>query len=55
MIRIFKKKDKLKKAIKVQKIKVESDILQKIERFRMTPCGFDYSNMIKRNRKGRRS
>ena len=55
MISIFKKakNDKLKKAIKVQNVNAESDILKKVESFRMTPCGFDYSNMIKRNSKRR--
>jgi len=42
------KKDKVKKAVKIQKIKRESDILQKVENFRTTPCGFHYSDMIKR-------
>ncbi|MFW9900968.1 MAG: hypothetical protein ACFFDY_06735 [Candidatus Thorarchaeota archaeon] len=50
MLRIFKKekKDKVMKAAKLQKLRRESDILQKVESFRNTPCGFDYSNMIKR-------
>ncbi len=50
MLRVSKKekKDKVKKAVRVQKIKRESDILQKVENFRTTPCGFQYSDMIKR-------
>lgn len=50
MVKIFKssKKSKLQEAIKRQNIKRESNILQKIEDFRTTPCGFGYSNMIKR-------
>lgn len=39
---------KLQKAIKKQNIKKESDILQKVENFRTTPCGFWQSDMIKR-------
>lgn len=42
------KNDKLQKAIRKQNIKRESDIMQKVEDFRTTPCGFGYSNMIKR-------
>ncbi|MFX1380484.1 MAG: hypothetical protein ACFFA4_15470 [Promethearchaeota archaeon] len=42
------KKSKLQEAIRKQKIKRESDILQKVEDFRNAPCGFGYSNMIKR-------
>ncbi|UCC20294.1 MAG: hypothetical protein JSV62_03130 [Promethearchaeota archaeon] len=41
-------KGKVKKAMKIQKLKRESDILQKVENFRTTPCGFQYSDMIKR-------
>ncbi|MFX0023996.1 MAG: hypothetical protein ACFE9S_16840 [Candidatus Hermodarchaeota archaeon] len=50
MVKVFKnsKKDKLQEAIKRQKIKRESNILQKVEDFRTTPCGFGYSDMIKR-------
>ena len=49
MAKFFRKnkEERLKKAEKIQKIKRESDITQKIENFRYTPCGFDYSNMIK--------
>lgn len=55
MVHFFRKnkEEKLKRAVKVQKIKRESDIMQKIENFRFTPCGFDYSNMIKRRFKRR--
>lgn len=42
------KKEKLKKAVKAQKIRRESDIIHKVESFRLTPCGFGYSDMIKR-------
>jgi len=42
------KKNKLKKAIKIHNIRREDDILQKIENFKSTPCGFSYSGMIKR-------
>jgi len=50
LLNVFKKsKDmKLQKAIKKQNIKKESDILQKVENFRTTPCGFWQSDMIKR-------
>jgi hypothetical protein len=50
MVKIFKnsEKNKLQDAIKRQKIERESNILQKVEDFRTTPCGFGYSNMIKR-------
>lgn len=50
MAKLFKnsKKNKLQEAIKKQNIRRESDILQKVEDFRTTPCGFGYSNMIKR-------
>jgi hypothetical protein len=53
MKHIFKKekKDKLKKAVKLHNIRRENDILQKIENFRSTPCGFNYSHMIKRKAK----
>ncbi|MFX1346806.1 MAG: hypothetical protein ACFFAI_17045 [Promethearchaeota archaeon] len=55
MVNFFRnnKEEKLKRAEKVQKIKRESDISQKIENFRYTPCGFDYSNMIKGRSKRR--
>ncbi|MFX0082416.1 MAG: hypothetical protein ACFE94_11770 [Candidatus Hodarchaeota archaeon] len=42
------KKEKLKRAVKAENIKRESDIIQKVENYRFTPCGFDYSNMLKR-------
>ncbi len=50
MVKIFNnsKKKKLQEAIKRQNIKRESNILQKVEDFRTTPCGFGYSDMIKR-------
>ncbi len=50
MVRRFNntKKKKLQEAIKRQKIERESNILQKVEDFRTTPCGFGYSDMIKR-------
>ena len=55
MVHLFRKnkEEKLKRAEKVQKIKRECDITQKIEDFRYTPCGFDYSNMIKGRSKRR--
>jgi hypothetical protein len=50
MVKIFKnlRKNRLQEAIKRQKIKRESNIMQKVEDFRTTPCGFGYSEMIKR-------
>ena len=53
MLRIFRKdkKEKLKKAVKAQNIRRESDIIQKVENFRLTPCGFNYSDMIKQRNK----
>jgi hypothetical protein len=50
MFHFFKKdkKEKLRKAVEAQKIRRESDIIHKVENFRFTPCGFDYSDMIKR-------
>ena len=55
MFHIFKKnkKEKLKKAIIAQNIRRESDIVQKVESFRFTPCGFNYSDMIKQRNKRR--
>jgi len=47
------KKEKLKKAVKAQNIRRESDILQKVESFRFTACGFNYSDMIKNRNKRR--
>jgi hypothetical protein len=55
MVRFLRKnkEEKLKRAEKAQKIRRESDITQKIDSFRYTPCGFDYSNMIKGRSKRR--
>lgn len=47
------KKEKLEKAEKVQNLRRECDIIHKVESFRFTPCGFNYTDMLKRRNKRR--
>jgi hypothetical protein len=46
-----RKKEKLEKAYSAQKVEQMSDIHKKIENFRYTPCGYDYTNLNKRIKK----
>jgi len=46
-----KKKDKAQESFLQHKISQESNLRQKIEDYRFTPCGFWHSDLIKKSRK----
>lgn len=46
------KKDKLQEGLLRHKISQETNLRQKIENYRFTPCGFWHSDLMKKSRKG---